>query len=83
VARALPSLPLSIRRAMSRDDNALRGGGVLRFELSCADAERLQMRLDDGVVDELSEDGDGFAHGGVMRGAEGIAHAEAHAVVLG
>jgi hypothetical protein len=83
VACALPSLPLHIRRAMSRDDDALSGGGVLRFELTGTDAERLQMRLDDRIVDELSEDGDRFAFGGVMRGAEGIAHAEAHAVVLG
>jgi hypothetical protein len=65
------------------DDDALGGGRVMRFELAAADAECLQMCIDDGIVDELSEDGDGFAHGGVMRGAEGIAHAEAHAVVLG
>lgn len=83
VARFLPSLPLHIRRSMGGNDDALGAGGVMSFELATADAERLQMGIDDGVVDELSEDGDGFAHGGVMRGAESVTHAEAHAVVLG
>ncbi len=46
-------------------------------------AERAQMLVDDGIVDELSEDGDGGVAGGVVRGAEGVAHAEAHAVMSG
>jgi len=41
------------------------------------------MAIDQRVVHELAEDGDGLAFGGVVRGAEGVAHAEAHAVVFG
>ena len=81
--RAAPGRPRGIARAVSGDHDLWRRSVAGRIEPPLAHAERVESFADDGIVDELSEDGDWFAHGGVMRGAEGIAHAEAHAVVLG
>ena len=51
-------------------------------EISTPDTERVEMAIDQRVVYELAEDRDGLAFGGVVRGAEGVAHAETHAVML-
>ena len=40
------------------------------------------MGIDDGIVDELAEHGDRLTHGGCMSGAESVADAETHAVML-
>ena len=40
------------------------------------------MGIDDGIVDELTEHSDGLTHGGCMTGAERVADAETHAVML-
>jgi hypothetical protein len=39
--------------------------------------------IDERIVDELAEDGDGARLAAVVRGTQGVADAEAHAVMLG
>jgi hypothetical protein len=41
------------------------------------------MTIHERVVHKLAEDGDRLALGGVVSGAKGVAHAEAHAVMFG
>jgi hypothetical protein len=41
------------------------------------------MIINQGVVNELAEKSDRLTPGGVMGGTQGVANAEAHAVMLG
>lgn len=42
-----------------------------------------EMTIDERIVDKLTEDGQRSALGGGVGGAQGVADAEAHAVMLG
>jgi hypothetical protein len=67
---------------VSGDDDVrrFRAAQIVKLTASCADGAK--MTIHQRIVDELTEDGDGLAFGRIVRGAEGVTHAEAHAVML-
>lgn len=77
-----PRKTVHIGGSMGGDDDMLRfrTAQIVKVTSSCADGA--EVSIDERIVDELTEDGDGLALGRVVRGAEGVTHAEAHAVVL-
>ena len=78
-----PRGTIHVRSSVRGDDDLTRGGAAEVIEIALAGADGAEMAIDQRVVHELAEDGDGLAFGGVVRGAEGVTHAEAHAVMLG
>jgi hypothetical protein len=82
VTRTAPGLALHVSGTMRRDDHPLSAGGVGGFKLAVAHAQGFEMRIHEWIMHELAEDGHRFALGSFMRGAEGVANAEAHAVML-
>ena len=78
-----PGGPVRIGGPVSGDDDVLRFRAVQIVKITSSCADGAEVSIDERVVDELTEDGDRLALGGVMRGAEGVTHAEAHAVMGG
>jgi hypothetical protein len=77
-----PRATIYIGGPVSGDDDVrrFRAAQIVKLTASCADGAK--MTIHQRIVDELTEDGDGLAFGRVVRGPEGVTHAEAHAVVL-
>ena len=77
-----PRKTVHIGGSMGGDDDMLRfrTAQVVKVTSSCAYGA--EVSIDERIVDELTEDGDGLAFGRIVCGAEGVTHAEAHAVVL-
>jgi hypothetical protein len=87
VAGGVPGLAIFIGGAVGGDDDVLGGGALGIVEMAFLDAEGVEVVIDDGVVDEVTEDGEAVAgreggSGEVMGFPEGIADAEAHAEVI-
>jgi hypothetical protein len=78
-----PRDTVHIGGSVGRDDDmpCLRTAQIVKVTSSGADGA--EVAIDERIVDELTEDGDGLALGGFVRGAEGVTHAEAHAVMDG
>jgi hypothetical protein len=72
----------AIRGAVGADDNTVSVRRARLIELAATNPQGLKMLLDHRVVNELAEKGDRLTPGGFMGGAQGVADAEAHAVML-
>ncbi len=78
-----PGGPIRIGGPVGGDNDmlCLRTAQIVKITSSCTD--RAEVAIHQRIVDELTEDGDGLAFGRVVRGPEGVTHAEAHAVMGG
>jgi len=77
-----PRVASGIRSAV-RGDHDLRGRGASRrIEVAFADAGTGELLPDDGIVDEFTENGEGSLVGEASGLGDGVADAEAEAVVL-
>jgi hypothetical protein len=85
VAGLAPAGAGDVGRAVGCDHDAMGYGasGVrVIIESGLVYAEGLEALAGDGVVDELAEDGEGFAFGETLGEGEGVADAEADAVMF-
>ena len=78
-----PRHTVHIGGPVSGDDDVLRfrAAQIVKVTSSCTDGA--EVAIHERIVDELTEDRDRLAFGRVVRGAEGVTHAEAHAVMGG
>lgn len=83
VAGSLPSSAILIGSAVGGDGDLNGGGAVQVVEIAFSGTDGGQMAIDDGIVDELAENGQRGALRGGVGGTQGVADAEAHAVMLG
>jgi hypothetical protein len=83
VAVLTPPFAVRIRGTVRGDDDVMRGRTAEVVEIAFASADGAEVAVHELVVHELAEDGDRLAFGGIVRGAEGVAHAEAHTVMFG
>jgi len=67
---------------MGGDHDAVGDGVQVIVEGCLIDAERVETLAGDGVVDELAEDGEGLFMGESLGEGEGVADAEADAVMF-
>lgn len=68
---------------MSGDGDLMRAGAAEIFKIPASRANGTEMTINDGIMHKLAEDGQRTALGGGMGGTQGVADAEAHAVMLG
>ena len=67
---------------MGGDGDLLGSGAVQIIELTALRTKGGEMAIDQWIVNELTEDGERSTLGGRVGGAQGVADAEAHAVML-
>lgn len=82
VACVLPRSTMHIGRTMRSDDDVMRFGGMDVFEIATLSTDGSEMALDERIMHKLAENGQRGALRVGMRGAQGIAHPETHAVML-
>jgi hypothetical protein len=73
----------AVRCTMGADDHTVSVRRARRIEFATPHTQAFQMIINQGVVNELAEKSDRLTPGGVMGGTQGVANAEAHAVMLG
>ena len=61
----------------------MRRGAAQVIEFTTSSTGRIKRAIHERIVDELAEDGQRCAPGGGIGGAQGVANAEAHAVMVG
>src|SRR5688500_17799642 len=80
---ALPTGAVIVRGTVRCDDHAAGGcrGKISKAPLE--DAQGPKVRIDHRIMNKLPQHGGGFADSGRVDGAQGVADAEAHAVMGG
>lgn len=82
VTGVLPRLAVFVGGPVGGDSDLVRRGGLEVVEIAALSADCDEMAIDERIVNELAEDGQRGALRGAVGGAQGVADAEAHAVML-
>ena len=64
------------------DGDTMRGGAAEVIKIAAPDANRVEIAIHKRVVHKLTEDGERRVPCGFMGGTQGVADAEAHAVMM-
>lgn len=82
VTGVLPCLAIFVGGPVGGDGDLVRRGGLEVVEIAALSADCVEMAINERIVNELAEDGQRGALRGGVGGAQGVADAEAHAVML-